>query len=539
MTAGAQVVVVEDEGLVALSLQRKLEKLGYRVPAVVATGEEAVELAGELNPDLFLMDIMLDGVMDGVDAASRIRERADVPVVFLTAYSDDVTIERAKAADPIGYLVKPFEDRELRTTIEMALSKHRTGAEMRRQQDHLQSLVKELSRALVGAKGQAEAADRAKSEFLGTMSHEMRTPLIGVLGMAELLLGTDLSDRQQHYAEVVMNSGRSLLEMINEMLDFSKIEAGKLDLEAAEFTLYTLIEETVAPLRERAAQKGLTLALDIAPDVPPVVTGEPSRLSRVLLHLIGNAIKFTDSGRIEVRARAAKEVDNGVFLLFEVEDTGIGIAPLDQTRIFDPFVQVDGSMTRRHGGTGLGLAIARRLVESMGGKLTVRSEKGGGSCFSFDAPFMVSPGASHGREGTTHRGSEEESMFDAEVLVAEDNIVNQEVVKVMLEWLGCSVTLVNDGREALAAVARRRYDAVLMDCFMPEVDGFTAAVSLRQREEKTGGGHVPIIAITANVEEGFKERCLASGMDAYLSKPFDQKQLASVLAQFIPRRRQA
>lgn len=518
MTAGAQVMVVEDEGLVALSLQRKLEKLGYRVPAVVASGEEAVELAGNLSPDLVLMDIMLDGALDGIDAASRLRERLDVPIVFLTAYSDDMTIERAKAAEPFGYLVKPCEDRELRTTIEMALNKHRTEREvreserrlattlksigdaviitdvnasvtfmnpfaesmtgwpageavgrhvtevfdlaseglsertehpvekslregivvalshdtilrsrdgigrpiddsvapirddrghtlgailvfrdtserrrtevdLRRERDNLQGLVEKLSRDLSEAMKLAGTADRAKSEFLATMSHELRTPLVGVLGMAELLRGTSLSRKQQHYMDVVLDSGRSLLAMIEDILEFASIDAKKPGAELADFAVRTMMEETVGLVRDRAAAKGLILSLDVAPDVASAVSGDRSRLQQVLLRLIGNAIKFTDTGLVDVRVQAAGGDDHEVLLRFEVEDTGIGISPRDQARIFDPFQQADGSMTRRHGGLGLGLAVAARMVEIMGGTLRVRSETGKGSCFFFVLPF--------------------------------------------------------------------------------------------------------------------------------------------------------
>jgi CheY-like chemotaxis protein len=401
----------------------------------------------------------------------------------------------------------------------------------RERRQRLESLI-ELNSAYRLARDEAVEASNMKSAFLRNVSHEIRTPMNGVIGMNELLLQTQLTSEQRAYAEQVEQSGEHMLAIINDILDISKIETGHLDLEIAEFDLHELIERACVPAVLEAQAKGVQLDVQIDPLAPRRVRGDSARARQVLINLVGNAVKFTAQGSVAVRVRRRPGAGDDAVLL-EIVDSGIGVDPGRLEQMFEPFVQADVSTTREYGGNGLGLAIAKELVELMGGTIGADSEPGRGSTFWFELPLpeVTVNVVPNGRERVVHLSERRGDPDAALVLVVEDSPVNRLVAMHVLERCGYRAHVVNDGREALQALSSQRYDAVLMDCQMPDIDGYEATRELRRRED--GGRRTPVIAMTAHAMIGDRERCLEAGMDDYIAKPVRSQLLAEVLGRWI------
>jgi two-component system, sensor histidine kinase len=506
---------------------------------------------------------------------SRLQRLISEPLLRLTEITGIIARERrydvraesgtGNGTDEIGVLVAGFngmlEEIQNRDSM-LLLHQGSLEAAVEARTTELQALNSDMA----AARDRAMDASRAKSEFLANMSHEIRTPMNGIIGMTDLALGTTVNADTRDCLDTVKASAESLLAILNDVLDFSKIESRKLELEVVPFSPRDVVTELLRPFAVRADQKGLELIVRVGDAVPAMVVGDPGRLQQVIGNLVGNALKFTNRGHVRVEVREDSRADGCTRLHFVVSDTGIGVPADKHLTIFEAFSQADGSTTRRFGGTGLGLTISTTLVDMMGGKIWLDSAEGNGAAFHFTVPFEIASPASAvdvdrslaapslpiaanspaeagkplpqtrrlGEEAASSALLEPASAAAAtrssRILLAEDNVVNQRVAVGLLERRGHHVSVANNGREAVNAVMREAFDVVLMDVQMPEMGGIEATAEIRKREV-TSGGHVRIIAMTAHAMSGDRDRCLAAGMDGYLSKPINQPVLINVIEQ--------
>jgi PAS domain S-box-containing protein len=373
------------------------------------------------------------------------------------------------------------------------------------------------------ARRRAEQASQAKSLFLANVSHEIRTPMNGVVGMTQVLLGEHPTPVQRRCLETILRSAEALLVILDDILDFAKIEAGKIQIEAVDFAVRPRLDDLLTPLRQAIEARGLRFSLVVEPEVPEFVRGDPTRLGQILINLVGNAAKFTHEGEVAVRVALGTSTD---CVRFEVADTGIGIARDQLERIFQPFEQADSSITRRYGGTGLGLAISARLVACLGGKLEVESEPGRGSRFWFEVPLPRVAAGNTVPALPPH-------LRPLRILVAEDNPINRDVVRSLLERHGHALVLVEDGRLALDALEREHFDVVLMDLHMPGMGGLETVRRWREREANRGW-RTPVIALTARATRADREECLNAGMDDHVAKPIQLNDLLTAIARVVP-----
>jgi signal transduction histidine kinase/AmiR/NasT family two-component response regulator len=525
-------------------------------------GQEALErvnraLETETPFSMAFVDVRMPPGWDGIETIKHLwAVDPELEVVICTAYSDytwEEILAELGESDRLLILKKPFDNVEVRQLASALTAKWHVSRQAQLKLDDLDALVRlrtreltDLTENLREAKLAADDANRAKSEFLANVSHEIRTPMTAILGHADLLLDPTLSAADKVTSiHSVQRNGRHLLELINDILDLSKIEAGKLEIESIACSLPNLLADVASLMRVRAVEKGLELRVEFQGAIPESIITDPTRLRQILVNLIGNAIKFTEQGSVCITCGLAdRNGEPEPRLTFEVSDTGIGMTARQMERLFQPFVQADASTSRTFGGTGLGLSISRRLAESLGGSITVRSEPGKGTSFqatiAIDLPADVRmidcprevlsmplpkedlPGSPDGPTADCLRGRR--------ILLAEDGIDNQYLIALLLRRAGAWVELVENGREAIAralaqASAGTPHDVVFMDMQMPILDGYSAASQLRQ-----SGYHQPIIALTAHAMSGDREKCLRSGCDDYCTKPIDQRRLIELAA---------
>ncbi|MBK7005559.1 MAG: response regulator [Burkholderiales bacterium] len=547
MTA-TRILVVEDEAIVARDIAMQLTMLGYAPAGHATRGEDAVAMALALRPDLILMDIQLGTGMDGIDAAAAIRAQTTIPVVFLTAFASDETLDRAKKVHPYGYVLKPFSDRELRTVLELALYKctaerHLLEAAQNRQAilNHVEDLVAVRTTELTEARQQADAANLAKSAFVAHLSHEIRTPMNAILGFTNLLQSKATDPEHHATLAKIERAGQHLLAVVNEVLDFTKVEAQGVVLEAVHFHLPTLLADVLALVSAPAQSKGLHLQVHHH-GVPDWLCGDPTRLRQALLNLVANAVKFTDEGTVTIQVHCPTPAPDQAIeaqanaplpVRFEVSDSGIGIAADRLAQLFKPFEQANASTTRQYGGTGLGLAITAGLAKLMGGDTGVRSTPGAGSTFWFSAKLHPGQAPAGNTAQTAHalRDLLHRRHPGARVLLVDDDLFNREVGADLLREAQLQVDTATDGFDAACMAQTTRYDLVLMDVQMPVLNGLDATRRIRALP---GWAEVPIVALSANAFAHDRQACLDAGMHDLLVKPVTPQLLYASLLHWLP-----
>jgi signal transduction histidine kinase len=527
------ILIVDDNPNNLFTLRALLKRLQGSTIIEADSGPMALARVVEQPVDLILLDIQMPG-MDGFETARHLQmtERTrSIPIIFITAvFKAEEFIHRGFDIGAVDYLTKPIDDNLLLNRIRL----YRSIQQRERQLTVAVEQLRRNEQALTIAKETAEAANRAKSTFLANMSHELRTPMTAIMGMTDLALRRATDPKQIDQLKKSKSGAQKLLGIINDILDISKIEADRLTIERVPFKLEEVLENLMNMIAHKAQDKQLRLLVDLTPDVAGIsLLGDPLRLGQILLNLTGNAIKFTERGSVTVRARLIEDCATEVWLRWEVSDTGIGIDAEHHERLFTAFEQADGSMTRKYGGTGLGLAISKRLVQMMGGEIGVDSTVGQGSTFWFTvrlgkATDAVSPAPTFSPSSTE---AQLKSQFaGTRILLAEDEPINQEVSRGLLEDICLVVDLAEDGVVAVALARQNHYDLILMDMQMPHLNGVEATQAIRQESLNTT---TPILAMTAYAFDEDRQVCIDAGMNDHIGKPVDPDLLFATLLKWL------
>lgn len=555
-------MLVDDDPHVLSALERLFRREDYNI-LKAGSGKEALQLLEKYDVGVIISDQCMPQMM-GDELLNKVKEYSpDTMRIMLSGADDFNMVTKAINNGAIyRFLTKPFDNDILLDNVGDAFHKYELNYENKKLNDQIKisnNKLIEKNRKLDEALEKANIAVKAKSDFLANTSHELRTPLNGVLGMAELLFETNLDKKQKKYIKAIIKSGNSLLSNINNILDLSKFEAGHYELEFIEFNLRSVVEDIIETLSVLAHKKNIEIGCKIDSNYSEILVGDPEALRKILTNLAGNAIKFTSEGHVTIKILCSKNTESHLSTRIEVTDTGIGIKPESIDKIFDSFTQADSNTTRLYGGTGLGLNICKQLVESMNGKIGVESKQGEGSTFrvtlDLEKPSNITPielqkkstgeindTADSGDNFSSEDGNIGRNNFRGDVLVVDDNEINQEVARGMLEKAGCKVDIACNGKEALYAYKSAHYDLILMDCQMPEMDGYETTKTIRKIEhervltypDRSNSecllSHIPIIAMTANITGDDKEKCLLAGMDDYLRKPASIKSLNNILS---------
>lgn len=521
--AGGYILVVDDAVDNRNIITRRLARLGHAFMEA-EDGYQALDLIRKRAPDLVLLDLMMPGI-NGIDVLKEIRKsysQAELPVIMVTARTEEETVVEALDAGANDFLTKPISIKILLARMNAQLLLKHASRQLRDMNERLESLVEERTAELVVAKEKAEAGSKAKSDFLANMSHEIRTPMNGVLGMAEVLLGTDLSAHQRELTSIIVSSGAALMTVINDILDFSKLEVGKMRLTPEPGNLRKCVQEVAVAMQARAREKQIELIVRYAPNLPECVVADHTRIRQILGNLVGNSVKFTDAGHVIVDVSGERTGDT-IALEFSVTDSGIGIAADQIESMFDKFVQADSSRTRRYEGTGLGLAICKELVTLMGGEIGADSRLGEGSRFW----FKVSVPAAAGGDPRI-----DEALLDgARILAVDDNAVNRRVLEELFEGWDVRSTIVESAGNAMAALIQSvnecdRYSFIVVDCLMPDVDGIEL---VRRVQADQRFAAIPVIMLSSVDRVPEEAGGGAARFDAWLQKPIRPSQVFNCL----------